>query len=63
MYRLKTQVLVQFKLEVVLYDSIWVDASIVALAMSLLLRAAISWVVASPDNLIQLAIPDIFAHK
>jgi hypothetical protein len=42
MYRLKTQVLVQFKLEVVLYDSIWVDASIVALAMSLLLRAAIS---------------------
>lgn len=37
MYRLDTQVLVQFKLEVILYDSIWVDAGIVALAMSLLL--------------------------
>ena len=42
MNRLNTQVLVQFKLEVVLYDSIWVDAVIVALAMSLLLGAAIS---------------------
>ena len=42
MYRLHTQVVVQFKLEVVLYDSIWVDSGIVVLAMSLLLRAAIS---------------------